>query len=35
MKHIKFLVLAITGFIFTSCNTDEFLNPVPDIVFTV
>ena len=35
MKHIKFLVFAITGFIFTSCNTDEFLNPVPDTVVTV
>ncbi|WP_204346810.1 RagB/SusD family nutrient uptake outer membrane protein [Psychroserpens algicola] len=34
MKHIKYLVLAITGFIYTSCN-DEFLNPLPDSAVAV
>nr|WP_299381284.1 RagB/SusD family nutrient uptake outer membrane protein [Allomuricauda sp.] len=29
MKHIKYLVFAITGFVLTSCS-DEFLNPLPD-----
>ncbi|TXN35229.1 RagB/SusD family nutrient uptake outer membrane protein [Flagellimonas hymeniacidonis] len=29
MKHIKYLILAITGFVLTSCS-DEFLNPLPD-----
>ncbi len=35
MKHIKYLVFAITGFIFTSCDTDGFLNPLPDSVVAV
>ncbi|TVZ58650.1 SusD-like starch-binding protein associating with outer membrane [Flavobacteriaceae bacterium MAR_2010_105] len=35
MKHIKYLVFSITGLIFISCNTDEFLNPLPDTVVTV
>lgn len=30
MKHIKFLILAITGALFVSCDSDEFLNPLPD-----
>ena len=30
MKHIKFLLLAITGALFVSCDSDEFLNPLPD-----
>ena len=31
MKYIKFLIFAITGAtIFVSCDTDEFLNPLPD-----
>ena len=34
MKHIKYLVFAITGFIFTSC-TEEFLNPLPDTAVAV
>ncbi|WP_142786379.1 RagB/SusD family nutrient uptake outer membrane protein [Changchengzhania lutea] len=34
MKHIKYLVFAITGFIFTSCS-DEFLNPLPDTAVAV
>jgi len=34
MKHIKYLVFAITGFIFISCS-DEFLNPLPDTAVAV
>ena len=34
MKHIKYLVFAITGFIFLSCG-DEFLNPLPDSAVAV
>lgn len=30
MKNIKFLIFVITGVILTSCDTDEFLNPLPD-----
>jgi len=30
MKYIKFLIFAITGTMFVSCDTDEFLNPLPD-----
>ena len=30
MKYIKILFFAITGAIFVSCDTDEFLNPLPD-----
>ncbi|MCU4174553.1 RagB/SusD family nutrient uptake outer membrane protein [Carboxylicivirga sp. N1Y90] len=30
MKYIKFLIIAITGFLFNSCDSDEFLNPLPD-----
>ncbi|MFI1743575.1 RagB/SusD family nutrient uptake outer membrane protein [Thalassobellus sediminis] len=30
MKYIKFLIFAITGAMFVSCDTDEFLNPLPD-----
>ncbi|TRX72644.1 RagB/SusD family nutrient uptake outer membrane protein [Carboxylicivirga sp. M1479] len=30
MKYIKFLIVAITGFLFSSCDSDEFLNPLPD-----
>lgn len=30
MKYIKFLIFAITGTLFVSCDTDEFLNPLPD-----
>jgi hypothetical protein len=32
MKYIKFLIFAITGTLFVSCDTDEFLNPLPDTV---
>lgn len=34
MKHIKYLVFAITGFIFISCG-DDFLNPLPDSAVSV
>ncbi|TXG38609.1 RagB/SusD family nutrient uptake outer membrane protein [Seonamhaeicola maritimus] len=30
MKYIKFLILAVTGAMFVSCDQDEFLNPLPD-----
>lgn len=30
MKYIKYLTFAITGILFSSCDTDEFLNPLPD-----
>ena len=30
MKYIKFLIFAIIGTLFVSCDTDEFLNPLPD-----
>ena len=32
MKYIKFLMFAITGAMFVSCDADEFLNPLPDSV---
>ena len=36
MKHIKYLVFAISGFIILfSCDTEEFLNPVPDTAVAV
>ncbi|RIA10773.1 SusD-like starch-binding protein associating with outer membrane [Flavobacteriaceae bacterium MAR_2010_72] len=35
MKHIKFLVLAVTGCFILSCDTDEFLNPLPDTAVAV
>ena len=31
-KYIKFLIFTITGTLFVSCNSDEFLNPLPDTV---
>jgi len=30
MKYIKFLIFAVTGAMFVSCDTDDFLNPLPD-----
>jgi hypothetical protein len=33
MKHIKYLIL--TGVLFLACDTDEFLNPLPDTVIAV
>ncbi len=35
MKHIKYLIFAVTVSIFVSCDTDEFLNPLPDTVVVV
>ncbi|MGB5262586.1 MAG: RagB/SusD family nutrient uptake outer membrane protein [Lutimonas sp.] len=32
MKIIKYIILAFTGTVFMSCDTDEFLNPLPDTV---
>ena len=34
MKHIKYLVFAVTGLVFFSCS-DEFLNPLPDTAVAV
>ena len=31
-KYIKFLIFTITATLFVSCNSDEFLNPLPDTV---
>ena len=30
MKYLKFFIFAITGTMSVSCDTDEFLNPLPD-----
>lgn len=30
MKYLIYSVLAVVGFVFYSCDTDEFLNPLPD-----
>ncbi|TXE13874.1 RagB/SusD family nutrient uptake outer membrane protein [Seonamhaeicola algicola] len=30
MKYIKFLIVAIAGVMYISCDSDEFLNPLPD-----
>jgi len=30
MKHIKYLIFAVAVSIFISCDTEEFLNPLPD-----
>lgn len=35
MKDIKYLVLAVTGCIILSCDTDEYLNPLPDTAVAV
>ncbi|MGB5463796.1 MAG: RagB/SusD family nutrient uptake outer membrane protein [Aureibaculum sp.] len=35
MKHLKYLVFALTGCIILSCDTEEFLNPVPDTAVAV
>ena len=32
MKIIKYVILAFAGCVFLSCDTDEFLNPLPDTV---
>ncbi|GJM35491.1 MAG: membrane protein [Saprospiraceae bacterium] len=30
MKYFKYIILTLAGFVFHSCNTDDFLNPLPD-----
>ena len=30
LKNIKYLIFALTGMVFISCDVDEFLNPLPD-----
>ena len=35
MKTLKYIIFTITGFVFISCNTDEFLNPFPDTAVAV
>ncbi|RED43871.1 putative outer membrane starch-binding protein [Winogradskyella eximia] len=35
MKHIKYLIFAVTGFVFISCDSEEFLNPLPDTAIVV
>ena len=34
MKFIKYLMLIVVGCVFYSCDTNEFLNPVPDTAVT-
>lgn len=35
MKHLKYLIFAVTGCIFLSCDTEEFLNPLPETAVAV
>ena len=35
MKHIKYFIFAVTVSIFVSCDTEEFLNPLPDTAVAV
>ena len=35
MKHIKYLIFAVTGFVLTSCDSEEFLNPLPTTAIVV
>ena len=35
MKHIKYLTLMVIGTLFVSCDTEEFLNPLPDSIIVV
>lgn len=35
MKYSKYIVLAVIGIMFHSCDTDEFLNPLPDSAIVV
>lgn len=35
MKHIKYIIFAVTVSIFVGCDTEEFLNPLPDSVVVV
>jgi hypothetical protein len=34
-QRIKYLIFAVTGLLFFACNTDEFLNPLPDTAIAV
>ncbi|WP_405246310.1 RagB/SusD family nutrient uptake outer membrane protein [Cellulophaga sp. Asnod2-G02] len=35
MKHIKYLIAALSVSVFVSCDTDEYLNPLPDTAVAV
>ena len=35
MKHIKYLIVAVTGVLFFACDTNEFLNPLPETAVAV
>ncbi len=35
MKHIKYLTLMVMGTLFVSCDSEEFLNPLPDSIIVV
>lgn len=35
MKNIKYIIIAFIGLSFHSCDTDEFLNPLPDSAIVV
>ena len=35
MRHIKYLTLMVIGTLFVSCDTEEFLNPLPDSIIVV
>lgn len=35
MKFIKYIILAVFGSVFFSCDVDEFLNPLPESAVTV
>ena len=35
MKHIKYLIFIVTGFILFTCDTEDFLNPLPDSAVAV
>ena len=34
-QHIKYLIFAVTGLLFFACDTDEFLNPLPETAVAV
>ncbi len=35
MKHIKYLIFIVTGLILFTCDTEDFLNPLPDSAVAV
>ena len=35
MKNIKYIIIALVGLTFHSCDTEEFLNPLPDSAIVV